>query len=290
MVWYSRDLAQSNHFCLYCAAFVGPGSSLPSDKEHLVGRKFVPSGYLDGNSFNFIFRACRPCNACKADAERHVSTVTLLTTPERASDPVIDAIAVRKASSDFHPVERGKRVGETFVEDEVVLPAVWGTVKLGMVGPPPLAQEPACLLAIRQVQALFSLVTTEDPRVRDSTRVLPPQNAIVFGIYNRTDWGNPQLLELARRTKGWACRLKLVTARGYFKALLLRSSVDTDGWFWALEWNCSFRVAGAIGDPQKLPTWLVDDLPSLEWSPPGPFRFRREVLLPDEDEDLFDFN
>ena len=42
----------------------------------MIGRNFVPSGTMDGDAFQFLFRACQECNSRKADAERHVSSVT----------------------------------------------------------------------------------------------------------------------------------------------------------------------------------------------------------------------
>ena len=49
-----------------------------------------------GMAFNFIFRACRECNACKAHAERHVSSVTLFNSPGRQDDERAQEAALRK--------------------------------------------------------------------------------------------------------------------------------------------------------------------------------------------------
>lgn len=87
IVWFRHGREHSNHCCPYCGRLVGPDSPVASDKEHLVARKFVPSGRLAGNAFNFIFHARRDCNGEKAGAERHISTVTLLRSPDRIYRP-----------------------------------------------------------------------------------------------------------------------------------------------------------------------------------------------------------
>lgn len=289
IVWYRRRLRNSNHYCLYCGRFVGPGSEVASDREHLIGRKFVPSGTLADGAFNFIFRACRECNADKSDAERHVSTVTLINSPERTTDPYVAEIAEHKAKRDYHPIERGKLVADASVSQEVFIPATFGSMTFNLVGPPQLDPRMVCLLSVRHVQALFALVTTTDPRDSEESRILPPHNALVFGYYSSRDWGNPQILELVRRTDEWDCRLRLTTASGYFRAVLKRSAVDSDGWFWGLEWNRSLRVFGAIADPDDMPEWLVKDLPDLKWRGSGTFRLRGEVPIDDEKDTFFEF-
>ena len=288
VVWYRQSLSQSNHSCLYCGRYLAAPQSLPSNKEHLIGRNFVPEGYLDRDAFNFIFRACLECNAEKSAAEGHVSSVTLLTSPGRATDSAVDQLAARKASRDFHPIERGKLVRDAHYEHTVVMPAFFGTATFKFVGPPQLAEVSVNLLACRQVQALFSLVTSGDPRLAQGLRLLPPNNVLIFGSFSHRDWGHPHVAEITRRTASWESPLLLHTARGYFKALF-RCSPDDGTWFWALEWNSSHRVLGAIGDPNAPPNWLVADLPRLQTWGAGGHRFRRETPLGDSPDTLFAF-
>src|SRR5215208_82855 len=94
VVWYHRRPERSNHRCLYCGAFVGPGSPVASDREHLIGKNFVPAGTLRGDSFNFHFRACCECNRRKSVAEDHVSSVTLFTGP--GYETAVNELAQRK--------------------------------------------------------------------------------------------------------------------------------------------------------------------------------------------------
>ncbi|WP_313053451.1 hypothetical protein [Pseudomonas lopnurensis] len=119
-------------------------------------------------------------------------------------------------------------------------------------------------LALRHVQGLFSLLTTRDFREATTLRLLPPTQVQLLGAYPRSDWGNPQLLEVARRAEEWTCHAQIVSASGYFKATMRRH--DTQGWFWALEWNKYLRVVGAIA---KADMALFDALPAPLWHPPS---------------------
>ena len=63
------------------------------------------------------------------------------------------------------------------------------------------------------------------------------------------------------------------------------------GWFWALEWNKSFRVCGAIARPGETPP-LFADLPDAGWKvlkadEHEVQRYRQEVPIPEEEDVLF---
>jgi len=149
VIWFSNDPAQSNQHCPYCGVLVGVGATVASNKEHMIARNFVPRRSLGGDAFNFIFRACVECNQRKADAERHVSTVTLLTSPARDTDADINALALHKASRDFHPRVKGKLVKDAATQHDYQ--ANFGALHLGftMVAPPQLDEGKAALVAIR---------------------------------------------------------------------------------------------------------------------------------------------
>ncbi|HFJ0421613.1 TPA: hypothetical protein ACGS08_004218 [Pseudomonas aeruginosa] len=283
--WYEKTGQYSNRFCLYCGIPVGGEDDVPSDKEHLIGRSFVPSGAMGGrDAFNFLFRACMPCNNRKAGAERHLSSVTLLNGPGRQFDPQAAAAAARKALNDFHPNKPGIAMGEAHeafsIADEL------SGVSLGFGLSAPVQPHGGLVkeLALRHVQGLFSLLTTLDYREAATLRLLPAVQIQLLGAYPRSDWGNPQLLEIARRAEDWPCHAQIVSAGGYFKAAMRRH--DTQGWFWALEWNKYLRVVGAIAKAEMA---LFDALPEPPWHPlpSGQGRYRQEIPLADEDDMLF---
>lgn len=290
VVWHSRHLRHSNQHCLYCGEFVGARSPTPSDREHLVARNFVPAGTLDSLGFNFIFRACRECNANKAAAEGHISTVTLLNSPAREDNEGIDDLARHKASRDYHPHFKGTLVQDAIVEQTIAGRIGPAAFSFTMVGPPQLDHQKVALLACNQVQALFSLATTEDPRDPNKSRFLPPQCWRLWGFCSPQDWGNPQLVELTRRATAWATVVGIIAADGFFKAVLRQNPDCAEEWFWALEWNKALRIAGVLGNKgEESP--LLHDLPPLGWKslPDGSGRFRKDVPPADAAGDLFAF-
>jgi len=261
---------------------------MQSDKEHWIGRKFPPKGTLDRGAFNFIFRACVLCNREKGNAERHVSSVTLFNSPARGVDAAADETARHKASQDFHPDGKALLVQDAFRRERFEWTHLPGLrMAVSVVAPPQLDPDAVSLLAGYQVQALFAMVTTPDPHA--SMRVLHPDEIRPFGYFLHRDWGNPQLLEVIRRTALWPLRANVDSAGGYFKAILRRSENDDEGWFWAFEWNKSVRVAGAIVHPGVEPS-IFESLPDAGTVPlpDGSGLCRLEVPLDAKDDILFE--
>ena len=279
---YRREL--SNQHCLYCGVALGVGATTPSDKEHWIGRNFVPTGTMGKEAFNFLFRACALCNGRKAVAERHISSVTLINGPGRHEDARASAVAGRKEVRDFHPDKPGVAMGES--HDRHVIKGAFGpaSISIGLISPPRANHDLVVELALRHVQALFSLITTEDYLDPTKMRLLPEKLVVVFGEFGRSDWGNRRLIELSKRVQAWECLANIASADGYFRATMRRH--DTQGWFWALEWNKFLRIVGGIADDRRS---LFDDLPDEQWwpMPDGKGRFRTEVPFADEDDDLF---
>ncbi|MES2032533.1 MAG: hypothetical protein V4466_00015 [Pseudomonadota bacterium] len=280
MSWFHRNLSLSNQHCLYCGEYVGVGASVESDKEHLINRRIAAPGLMaNPQAFNFIFRACRRCNAEKADIEEHISAVTLLTSPGR-EDPVIDAAARSKAAASF---DRRHRLPIGEVRNNLSI--AMGPVTFGMVSAAQADPEAIRLLAFRHVQGLFSLCTSPDPRHSETTRLLSGDKFGFFAAYPYRDWGNPRLLEIARRTQDYARLAEITTADGFFRAAL-RPGAQGSPWFWALEWNQNLRVVGWIGDPLT-PADAFQDLPPLTWHRiSSTHRIREETPLAEDAEDL----
>jgi hypothetical protein len=155
VVWFREQPSESNCCCPYCGAYVGNGSDRTSNKEHLIGKKFIPSGMSDdGKGFNFIFRACEECNSSKSDIERHVSSITLFRSPARSQLSHVDAIADRKASNDYHPDKQGRRVKDAIEEHQVKMGGLFTFV---LVGPPQLNRQYAETLACKTVHIRVSV-------------------------------------------------------------------------------------------------------------------------------------
>jgi hypothetical protein len=293
-VWYDRRPERSNQLCLYCGAFVGPGSAVDSDCEHLVGKKFVPAGKLRGDSFNFLFRACCRCNREKSTAEDHVSSVTLFTGPARAEDEGVNALAERKASGSIHPIQRGPYGERVPVRDAhwektlqgELIPSVGVTVSF--VGPPQLHPPLVHLLARCHVQGFFSLITTRDPTRPETTHLLRPEECFIYREYAHSDWGNAELREVTRRTAGWPCLGQVYTAEGYFRAKFKRAGGPGTEWFWVLEWNKAVRVIGSRWIPGAVPPLFEDLVAARRARTRGTgWHMMEETPLAPEDDTLF---
>jgi hypothetical protein len=281
--WFHKNPVHSNQHCLYCGVLVGEGATVLSDKEHLIARKFVPTGSLGNDSFNFIFRACCECNGKKADFERHVSSVTLVNSPARATDVRADESARRKAIKDFHPDKKGVPVGQAIDNHSIEFNHRGLSMKFDLQSPPKVNPYYVEQLASYHIQALFSLVTTEDYLVPEKMQLLPTSQFRYFSHFTCHDWGNPHLLEIAKRVDDWPCFVNVATAGGYFKVVL---KIHEGVAFWALEWNHHLRVVGAIArESESLE--LFEGLPGLGWEllPDGSGRRRRQTPLLAETED-----
>lgn len=291
--WFHRQPGKSNQYCLYCGSFVGDGANIKSNKEHLIAREFVPSGTLEGGkSFNFIFRACEQCNTEKSNIERHISSVTIFNSPSRYESGEINLLAIRKASKDYHPNKQGVLVQDAFDKHKLVFDENQNfKLSFDFVSPPQANLSYIKLLAFMHIQGIFSLITTINPLEASQTNLLSSKYFFFFGAFNNADWGNPQVLTAIERAKEWPCYANIDSANGFFKVIMRRNK-GTDGeWFWALEWNKSYRVLGGIFHPEQTPT-AFRDLPPLIWQELGVHggkstRRREEISINEEQDTLF---
>ncbi len=279
--WYASSLEASNACCIYCGAYLRGPHPPESDKEHLIARRFVPKDTLNAQPFNFIFRACRPCNARKAVAERHVSSVTLFNSPSRFEDVRTNIAALRKGEGDFHPKMKGVLIKDAHKDLSVAYSFGPASMRFGMVAPPQLDQNLAGEVAFSHIQGLFALVCTEDYRDPQKMRLLPEDQFNWYDWYTYNDWGNPQATEIADRVRNWECLANINSADGYFKAIMRYSD---EGWFWALEWNRQLRLFGGINGSRMK---LFEGLPNEEWIPTPKGRMRQQVPLDPKDDRLF---
>lgn len=279
--WHAPSLDGSNACCIYCGTFLRGINPPASDKEHLIARNFVPIGMMGGQPFNFIFRSCRPCNARKAAAERHVSSITLFNSPTRLENKDVNDVAIRKGQGDFHPKKRGVKIENA--QEHLSLVRLFGPLSMtfGLVGPPQLDMRQVGEVALSHIQGLFALICTEDYRDAVKMRLLPQEQVIWFDCYTHEDWGNPKAIEIAKRVHDWDCLANIETAQGYFKAILRRSA---QGWFWALEWNRQLRLVGGISGNRME---LFEGLPDEGWFPAPQGRARKNVPLDPINDHLF---
>jgi hypothetical protein len=289
ITWFDRRPARSNQHCLYCAVYVGDGSDVPSNCEHLIGRRMVPVGsFADAKAFNFQFRACEECNLAKSAVEDHVSAITLLYSPGRVEDDAVDAIARRKGKHSFDPRHPGKPIGEQRHEHTIRANSF---MTFTMVSGPQPDRNKIADLSFYHMQGLFSLLCSGNPLTSEGTRLLTDKDFGVHGSVMRRDWGNAHQREIMRRVAELPILAQFNTAGGYFQCIVRRADEEASPWFWALEWNKSLRVCGWIGNADGPPIWFTD-LPPLGWVNMGQqgearVRQRLEVPLEEADDILF---
>jgi hypothetical protein len=270
-----------NRTCPYC------GQTLPvaeGTKEHVIGRRFVPRGTLQG-SWNLLLRVCIACNRRKGELEDRVSAVSMhppfVTADGR--DSTLAKEAARKRLGTLGPrADRGlQRIN---VEGEL-MPGV--RVKVGLVGPPSTHEDDIFQLAWSQVSAFFYLLTYDAAK---EAGVALPGGFRGVQWATRTDWGNSRHREFMRQTANWNHRFWLDAATGFFKAVIRRHPSE-QCWAWALEWNATFRVVGFFGNPAVVDD-IVASIPKLELTPigrsaDGEVLSRPETPLDVEDDSLF---
>jgi hypothetical protein len=252
----------SNKVCVYCNERFDD-TNVIATKEHLIGRNFVPRGSLDsGRSFNFIFNACLACNNDKSPLEGHISAITQFMSPAVAENATFGDRAFAKSQGEIHPWTR-RPIAESFHESTIHLREFGLGVEIGFVGPPQVDRYKVHHLALRHVQGLYALVTNPD-RTMEPLTLLFPGWVYVLGYYLQGDWGNSQARAASDRVRDWTVRARIITAGGYFQAMLRRDHAEVGTWFWALEWNRYMRVIGGISYDGQPPSFMRD-LPDLHW-------------------------
>lgn len=92
----NKPIRLRNTSCAYCG--VTNSADNPLEREHVIGRRFVPKGTL-ARGWSLQVRACRRCNGEKADLENDISAITLLRGHGRAREEgVSPELIIRKAT------------------------------------------------------------------------------------------------------------------------------------------------------------------------------------------------
>tara|TARA_R110002073_G_scaffold120601_2_gene262695 strand:- start:33928 stop:34836 length:909 start_codon:yes stop_codon:yes gene_type:complete len=283
----NQPMRLSNQNCAYCGQEFD--ASLHKTKEHVVARRFVPKGSMDG-AWNLIANACEPCNRAKADLEDDISAITML--PDQygryaVEDPRLKETAERKAAKSGSR-KTGKAVAKS--GETSTVEASSGSLKMsfGFSANPQIDQKRIFSLANFHWRAFFYMITYSKETQRGGC---VPGQFMPVGNANRMDWGNDQMRWFMGATDEWDPRLKLVTADGYFKKSIRRDPSGLEVWAWALEWNQNQRVIGFAGKRECLDV-MAEDLPMLRTTTiaqsPGRFvRYRKEIPLEPEDDTLF---
>jgi hypothetical protein len=278
----------SNQSCVYCGSVLVPAAAT---EEHVIGRRFVPKGKLNGE-WNLIAQCCTPCNNRKSKLEDDISAILLQPDGVGAlaeEDPKLVDEAVRKGRA--HHRTTGKPVRDSAAQISVpVRLGQHASATFGLTGPPPLHPERVDWLAWHHVTA-FTYLSTFDPHTGlghfNQGTFLSIDQAL------RSDWGNVVQREFAAATADWKVILGLRTADGYFKAMIRRHPI-AHCLSWALEWNRNLRIIGIMGDRAAADAFAADlpqpEFTTLAESGGESLRYREEHRLAPDDDTLFEWS
>jgi hypothetical protein len=283
----NRALLINNSHCPYCAVELDLRNR---SKEHVIGRRFVPRGKLNGQ-WNLILYACEPCNARKANLEDDISAITLH--PDvwgvsyHAEAAVIEE-ARRKALNSLSRRTR-KRVHESREQVKVeanLFPGVSAT--FSFTAPPQVDQDRAFELARLQFLSLYFMQTYNAVTRRGYCW---PGGFHPVKFATQRDWGNVTMRAFMLDTRSWDLRLHLVTADGFFKATTRRHP-SSELWSWALEWNHSTRLVGFFGERQTaeslVGSWPAEQRRVIFERPGTSLHYSSDIRLREEDDTLFE--
>jgi len=285
----NRVTLLKNLTCPYC------GVELTQDnhnEEHVIGRKFIPKGFLNGQ-WNLILRACKKCNLDKSELENDISAITLAGRIWFDSYEVEKSIvneAHRKIKGSKSKLT-GKLVMDSQVEKTMTVPFFnGGTITSKLVSAPQIESSRLFELAKMQMMAFFYFITFNDETKKGGfwqDGFHPVSKA------HHADWGNIEYKAFMHTVVTWEPCWVVITADGFFKSIIRRHPYE-ECWSWALEWNKNYRLIGFFGvrEPAQI---IVNTFPSLEMmsvqtGEKSSLRFRKHTKLDEKDDLLFVWN
>lgn len=251
-----RPIALKNVNCAYCGHDFS--DELPSTREHVIGRRFVPKGSL-AVQWNLILNACRDCNNKKSHLEGDISVITMLPTHvgrEAATETVLSKEIARKAAKAIS--ERTKKpVSKS--QEAIQLEFERGAAKISteFFAPPQIDDSRVYKLAQFHFTAFFFLITYNESTRRGGFVL---GDYMHFGFFRRENWGAVDALWFLQLTESWEHRCAGDGADGFFR-IHIRKCPGANVWSFAVEWNQSHRVLAFAGDPQEIQR-LLESVPN----------------------------
>ena len=282
---FDRAIILKNITCPYCGDILRDDDNT---KEHVIGRRFIPKGKLDG-CWNLIVRACEKCNSDKSHLENDISAITLagkLWFSSDGSEEKVRAEAQRKSKS------VSKKTGKSVLHSQEELnfegPFPSGvTIKCSMVGPPQIEGDRLYELARLQMMAFFYFITFNCETNKGG---FWPVGFHPLSVVHYEDWGNSLQKAFMSAVANWEPRLIGNTADGYFRSIIRRHP-SAECWSWAVEWNKNYRVVGFFGSRRSaeeiVKSFQPPEMTNLVNVDNLHLRYRSEVKLAEEDDLLF---
>lgn len=278
-----------NVTCPYC------GDDLTQDnsnEEHVIGRRFIPKGKLDGE-WNLVVRAHTTCNTVKSKLEDDISAITLAGRVWFDSDNVEQSLiseAQRKIKGSYSR-KTGKLVKDSQEEGKFEVPVGLGaTMTFHVASAPQVDPSRLFELARMHVMAFFYFITFNQETKKGGfwqDGFYPVSNV------HHGDWGNIQHRVFMSTVVTWEPCLVGITADGFFK-IIIRRHPHEECWSWALEWNKNYRLIGFFGDRESAEA-IVNTFPLLEMTAISTggeslLKGRKHARLDEKDDFLFVWN
>lgn len=276
--------------CVYCAVEL---STNTRTKEHVVGRRFVPRGKLDGG-WNLIAYACASCNNAKSRLEDELAAISMQ--PDSYGNYAVDdetlrSEAARKAANSYSS-KTGRPIADSRQALEFEARHSSGAlISLSFEATAQVGADKIYELCRLQVCAFFYMLTFDGVARRGRSR----GGFVGIAHARRADWGRQRLSSFAEMVKDWEPRLLSTNsiADGFYK-LAIRKHPTNDCWSWALEWNHSIRCAGLFGDTatcDEVAKLIASDVAQLVIDEPKrKVAYRRDIALVESEDVLFRYN
>lgn len=253
----NRVVRLSNTTCPYCGVVFS--DSVVPDKEHVIGRRFVPKGALE-NVWNLIVNSCHPCNHEKSQLEDDISVITLMSGKGHADASTAELVAseVARRAGKSGSRATGRSVATSHAKIALALPSTGGiSMNLGFNGPPQMDSNRVFRLAEFHFRALFYFISYNEAERKGGY----PGHIRHVGWFMHSDWGNVDARWFMDIQKDWDLRLNGHFADGFFKASIKASPISRV-WAMAVEWNNSVRVFALAGDAIALDA-ICSTMPEL---------------------------
>jgi len=282
----NRAIVLKNLTCPYCNADL---TVVTSTKEHVVGRRFVPKGALDGE-WNLILQACAPCNSHKSHLENDISAITQYV-----------AVWANKLQEDDAHAKEARRKAASAISDFTRKPVSKSEVKFSVKGsvspgvafsfegeaPPQVADQRLYELARLQLMAFFYFVTFNESEKKG--------HFWVGGFFpvlaaQKANWGNGTHWAFMRGVVDWEPRFRGWTANEHF-GVIIRRHPGAKCRSWALEWNQQYRLVGFFGEQHPCSAMIkalpVEQINVLSRHGNDWFGVSIDTPLPEGDDALF---
>ena len=245
----TRPIILKNKTCVYCGVHLENNNW---NRDHVIGRKFVPKGKLE-NEWNLIARSCISCNNIKSDLENDISAITMQPNLDGAFvDVEVETDAIRKRKNSISRLT-GKKIINSYMKFNGNFEYTPGVnFKFHFNAPPQIASSRVFQLARMHVMAFFYLTSYSEETGKGGFW----RGKFAPVLYSsKNDWGSYLFEDFMNKVESWEPIL-LLRGDYLFFQVAIRKNPIMDCWSWALEWNRNYRVIGFFGIESKIKdTW-----------------------------------